>query len=65
VTLLDHVGNVIGVTTTDDSGEYTFADLPEGEYTVIASGYPPVASTLHVAGGEYGEHNVRLAHPEA
>jgi uncharacterized surface anchored protein len=65
ITLLDNVGNVIGVATTDDAGEYSFADLPEGDYTVIASGYPPVASTLRVVGGEYGEHDVRLGHPQA
>ncbi|HEX3784928.1 MAG TPA: MFS transporter [Pseudonocardiaceae bacterium] len=65
ITLLDNAGNVVGVTTTDEAGEYSFADLPEGDYTVIASGYPPVASTLRVVGGEYGEHDVRLGHPEA
>ncbi len=64
ITLLDRAGNVIGVTTTDDAGEYAFSDLPEGDYTVIASGYPPVASTLRVNGGEHGQHDVRLGHPE-
>jgi uncharacterized protein YfaS (alpha-2-macroglobulin family) len=63
ITLLDQVGNVLGVTTTDEFGEYGFGDLPEGDYTVIASGYPPVASTLRVAGGEFGSHDVRLGHP--
>ncbi|HVV23375.1 MAG TPA: MFS transporter [Pseudonocardiaceae bacterium] len=65
ITLLDRAGNVIGVTTTDDAGEYAFSDLPEGDYTVIASGYPPVASTLRVNGGEHGQHDVRLGHPES
>jgi EmrB/QacA subfamily drug resistance transporter len=65
ITLLDRAGNVVGMTTTDPTGEYGFSDLPEGEYTVIASGYPPVASTLRVDGGEYGEHDVRLGHPQA
>ncbi len=65
ITLLDRAGNVVAMTTTDDSGEYAFSDLPEGDYTVIASGYPPVASTLRVNGGEHGHHDVRLGHPEA
>ncbi|MBO0840970.1 MAG: carboxypeptidase regulatory-like domain-containing protein, partial [Sciscionella sp.] len=64
ITLLDSAGNVVGVTNTDDSGGYHFGDLAEGEYTVIASGYPPVASTLRVAGGELGEHHVRFDHPD-
>jgi EmrB/QacA subfamily drug resistance transporter len=65
ITLLDRTGNVVAMATTDESGEYAFSDLPEGDYTVIASGYPPVASTLRVNGGEHGQHDVRLGHPEA
>jgi uncharacterized protein YfaS (alpha-2-macroglobulin family) len=65
ITLLDRAGNVVAMTTTDESGEYAFSDLPEGDYTVIASGYPPVASTLRMVGGEHGQHDVRLGHPEA
>jgi EmrB/QacA subfamily drug resistance transporter len=65
VTLLDAAGNVVGMATTNDDGEYSFDDLPEGDYTVIASGYPPVASTLRVVGGEFGQHDVRLGHPQA
>jgi uncharacterized protein YfaS (alpha-2-macroglobulin family) len=64
VTLLDAAGNVVGMATTNDDGEYSFDDLPEGDYTVIASGYPPVASTLRVVGGEFGQHDVRLGHPQ-
>jgi uncharacterized protein YfaS (alpha-2-macroglobulin family) len=64
ITLLDRQGNVVAMTTTDDAGEYAISDLPEGEYTVIASGYPPVASALRVSGGGQGQHDVRLGHPE-
>jgi uncharacterized protein YfaS (alpha-2-macroglobulin family) len=64
ITLLDRTGNVVAMTTTDQAGEYAFSDLPEGDYTVIASGYPPVASTLRMTGGEQGLHDVRLGHPE-
>lgn len=65
ITLLDQAGNVIGIATTDDAGEYGFADLPEGDYTVIASGYPPVATALRVTAGEYGRHDSRLGYPDA
>ncbi|TCP50821.1 EmrB/QacA subfamily drug resistance transporter [Tamaricihabitans halophyticus] len=64
ITLLDANGNVMGVTITGPSGEYRFTDLPEGDYTVIASGYPPVASALRVEPGQDGEHDVRLGYPE-
>ncbi len=65
ITLLDSAGNVVAVTNTDETGEYCFDDLAEGDYTVIASGYPPVASTLQVGGDERGEHDVELGHPDA
>lgn len=44
VTLLDAAGNVVAGTTTGDDGAYAFADLNSGEYTLIATGYPPVAA---------------------
>jgi protocatechuate 3,4-dioxygenase beta subunit len=65
ITLLDSAGNVVAVTNTDEAGEYSFGDLAEGDYTVIASGYPPVASTLQVGSGEHGEHDVELGHPDS
>ncbi|MFL6077790.1 MAG: collagen binding domain-containing protein [Mycobacteriales bacterium] len=64
VTLLDRSGAVLGTTFTDANGEYAFGDLPEGEYTVIASGYPPVASSLRVTELQSVEHDVELAHPD-
>jgi uncharacterized protein YfaS (alpha-2-macroglobulin family) len=64
VTLLDRSGAVLGTTFTDANGEYAFGDLPEGEYTVIASGYPPVASSLRVTELHSVEHDVELAHPD-
>ena len=37
VDLLDSAGNVIATTTTDTSGNYTFPDLPDGDYTVAVT----------------------------
>jgi uncharacterized protein YfaS (alpha-2-macroglobulin family) len=65
VTLLDPEGNVAGVATTGSDGAYSFENLPEGEYTVIATGYPPVATRLKVVGSEPHSHDVKLGHPEA
>jgi EmrB/QacA subfamily drug resistance transporter len=62
VTLLDAVGNVVGVTTTGADGEYAFTDLTSGRYTVTASGYPPVASAVTLNGHDEDALELRLGH---
>lgn len=64
VTLVDSAGNVVGVTTTGEDGEYGFADLDAGEYTVIASGYPPAATALSVSGEGHENFELKLGHPD-
>ncbi|MGW2518634.1 MFS transporter [Streptomyces sp. NPDC001617] len=63
VTLVDAAGNVVGTSTTGADGAYAFTDLNSGEYTVIATGYPPVATALTVNGGGVDGHDIELAHP--
>ncbi|MET9801831.1 MFS transporter [Streptomyces sp. NPDC006368] len=63
VTLVDAAGNVVATATTGEDGAYGFADLNAGEYTVIATGYPPVAGALTVAGRGVEGHDIELAHP--
>ncbi|MEZ3181105.1 MFS transporter [Streptomyces pimonensis] len=63
VTLVDAAGNVVGTSTTGADGAYAFADLDGGEYTVIATGYPPVATALTVTGAGADDHDIELAHP--
>ncbi|MFI0816851.1 MFS transporter [Streptomyces sp. NPDC021098] len=63
VTLVDAAGNVVATATTGEDGAYAFTDLDAGDYTVIASGYPPVAGSLTVAGQGIDGHDVELAHP--
>ncbi len=46
VTLLDAAGTVVDTLTTGADGTFRFVDLSSGEYTVIAAGYPPVATVL-------------------
>ncbi|KUM85600.1 MULTISPECIES: MFS transporter [Streptomyces] len=64
VTLLDVAGNVVDTLTTGPDGTFRFADLTGGEYTVVAAGYPPVATALQVAGGGRTERDLRLGHED-
>ncbi|MES5819071.1 MFS transporter [Streptomyces sp. RG80] len=63
VTLVDAAGNVVGTATTGSDGAYAFTDLDAGDYTVIATGYPPVATALTVGGRGTDGHDIELAHP--
>ncbi|WP_329192537.1 MULTISPECIES: MFS transporter [unclassified Streptomyces] len=63
VTLVDAAGNVVATARTGADGAYAFTDLDGGEYTVIATGYPPVATALTVSGGGVDGHDIALAHP--
>ncbi|MEU6222105.1 MFS transporter [Streptomyces sp. NPDC047042] len=63
VTLVDAAGNVVASATTGTDGAYAFTDLDSGDYTVIATGYPPKATALTVAGRGTDDHDIELAHP--
>ena len=62
-TLLDADGHVIGSAITGAGGEFLFDDLEAGAYTVIASGYPPVATDVQVRLGTPTEAVITLGHP--
>ncbi|MFD3573866.1 MFS transporter [Streptomyces sp. NPDC058644] len=64
VTLLDAAGNVVDTLTTGQDGTFRFIDLSSGAYTVIAAGYPPVATVLQVAGGGRTERDLQLGHED-
>ncbi|WP_405889683.1 MFS transporter [Streptomyces sp. NBC_00133] len=64
VTLLDAAANVVDSLTTGPDGTFRFVDLSSGEYTVIAAGYPPVATVLQVAGGGRTERDLQLGHED-
>ncbi|TNC26071.1 MFS transporter [Amycolatopsis alkalitolerans] len=63
ITVLDGNGNVAAVARTDAEGRYLVSDLPEGSYTVVASGYPPATSQVELPGGE-AVHDVRLGYEQ-
>ncbi|SDK78694.1 MFS transporter [Streptomyces indicus] len=64
VTLVDGAGNVVATATTGEDGAYAFADLDGGEYTLMATGYPPAAMALTVAGRGIDGQDIELAHPD-
>jgi uncharacterized protein YfaS (alpha-2-macroglobulin family) len=63
VMLVDSAGNVVATATTGADGAYVFIDLDNGEYTVMASGYPPKATHLVVHGRGVDDHDIELSHP--
>jgi hypothetical protein len=64
LTLLDAAGNVVGTATTGSDGAYAFTDLDAGQYSLIASGYPPVATALTLEGSGAKGFDMELSHPE-
>ncbi|MEE1757762.1 MULTISPECIES: MFS transporter [unclassified Streptomyces] len=64
VTLLDSAGDVVDTVTTGIDGTFRFVDLSAGEYTVIATGYPPVATVLQVTSGSRAEQDLQLGYAD-
>ncbi|MCU1681648.1 MAG: transporter [Amycolatopsis sp.] len=65
ITVLDANGNVAAVARTDAEGRYVVSDLLEGDYTVVASGYPPATSQVNLLGGVEASHDVKLGYDQA
>jgi uncharacterized protein YfaS (alpha-2-macroglobulin family) len=63
VTLLDAAGNVVAVQTTGADGQYAVTDLTGGQYTVTATGYPPVATSVGLGAEGTDGHDLWLGHP--
>ncbi|MFI6365153.1 collagen binding domain-containing protein [Nocardia sp. NPDC050630] len=61
VSVLDAAGEVTATARTDENGRYVVTDLREGQYTVVARGYPPVTGQVTVSGGEVA-YDVRLGY---
>jgi uncharacterized protein YfaS (alpha-2-macroglobulin family) len=63
VTLLDPTGAAVAVAEADATGRYAFDSLADGEYTALASGFPPAASSLHITGpAGTVQHDIELKH---
>ncbi|MEU0583633.1 MFS transporter [Streptomyces sp. NPDC006132] len=65
VTLVDAAGNVVGTAVTGTDGAYAFTDLDAGDYSLIAGGYAPVATTVTVDGRAPSDVHPHLAHQDA
>ncbi|UAK32809.1 MFS transporter [Nocardia asteroides] len=61
ISVFDAAGVPTATARTDEHGRYVVTDLAEGDYTVVARGYPPVTSRITVSGGEVA-HDVRLGY---
>ncbi|MGW6696285.1 MSCRAMM family protein [Nocardia sp. NPDC055049] len=61
VTVLDAAGEVTATARTDENGRYVVTDLVEGQYTVVARGYPPVTGQVTVTGSE-AAYDLRLGY---
>ncbi|MFF1928164.1 carboxypeptidase regulatory-like domain-containing protein [Streptomyces sp. NPDC058228] len=64
VTLLDPVGDVVGITLTAEDGSYVFTDLEADRYTVVAAGYPAQAAPLTLDATGQDAFDLTLAHDE-
>ncbi|KAB2371095.1 MSCRAMM family protein, partial [Actinomadura montaniterrae] len=62
VSLVDQAGNVVATTRTGPDGGYAFDGLAPEDYTVIASGYPPVAVPLDLSGAGRDDFDIALTH---
>jgi hypothetical protein len=61
VTLLDTTGAAVAVAEADESGQYAFDGLADGEYTALASSFPPAASSLRITASETTiRHDIEL-----
>ncbi|MBO0883444.1 MAG: carboxypeptidase regulatory-like domain-containing protein, partial [Mycobacterium sp.] len=63
VTIVDSTGKPVAATRTDEDGNYLIPDLEEGEYTVVARGYPPMTSRVTISDRRH-DHNILLGYPE-
>ncbi|MBC6458881.1 MFS transporter [Actinomadura sp. HBU206391] len=64
VTLVNATGDVVATATTGPDGLYAFVDLDPGHYTLVASGYPPVATALTLDGTDESGFGLSLGHPD-
>ena len=62
-TLLDSHGQVIGSMITDLDGRFLFDNLQPSAYTVVATGYPAVATEVQLEPGQLNEIVITLRQP--
>jgi MFS family permease len=64
VVVTDAGGRVVATTRTDGAGSFRLAELAEGSYTVVASGFGPAAAAVSVTAGQTAPTDLRLGNGE-
>ncbi|MBV8995058.1 MAG: MFS transporter [Pseudonocardiales bacterium] len=59
--LLNPDGQVVASVITDSDGTFRFDDLQPGTYTLVATGYPPVATQVQLGVGTHAKTVITLA----
>jgi MFS family permease len=62
LTAVDADGRVAATVVADDSGQYRLDGLPDGQYTVVANLYQPMAQPIRIGPGQTVQQDVTL-HP--
>lgn len=60
VTALDAGGEVVDTVVTDEVGSYAFLGIPAGDYTVVASTFAPVTTSVEVPAGEAARLDLQM-----
>ena len=60
LTAVDADGRVAATVTADESGQYRLDGLPDGQYTVVANLYQPMAQPIRIGPGQTVQQDVTL-----
>ena len=60
LTAVDASGRVAATVVADSSGQYRLEGLPDGQYTVVANLYQPMAQPIKIGPGQTIEQDVTL-----
>ncbi|MBW0101946.1 MFS transporter [Pseudonocardia sp. KRD291] len=64
VTAVSLQGEVVGTVVADGAGEYAFLGMPAGEYTIVASTFAPVTTSVEVPAGEATRVDLQMGRSE-
>jgi EmrB/QacA subfamily drug resistance transporter len=65
VSVLDAAGQLVGLDLTGPDGGYSFDGLPGSDFTLVAAGYPPIATPVTIADEGRGDMDIHLSHEPA
>jgi MFS family permease len=63
VTLLGTDGRTLATATTGEDGTFALTDLPSGDFTLVAGGYPPATTQVTVDHRDASALDLWLGHP--